>query len=316
MHIYVYLSHLFTDRSSHNQSLHLDHKLITPLSSAHRVLNSFIVSTLSLLSIFIITSHPQLAWSLDPNTQDARAIMDAVENRADGDKSSSRLIMKIIDKDGRSRERIVQSRAMNFAEGSKQIMIFESPADVRGTGLLSIDYDAGDKDDDQWLYLPSLHKSTRISSGEKSGSFMGTDLSFSDMTKADPNHYDYKILKPSVKIKTKAGKEECWLIESRPKTKKAKEETGYLKTHVWVSKSKLMPLQVKSWVREGKKLKYIQFKEIKKVDEIWTAHMIIARTKKGKQIESTTVLQFSNLSFNDPKVTPDLFQQSRLEQGL
>ena len=62
-------------------------------------------------------------------------------------------------------------------------MIFESPSDVQNTGLLSVDYD-GAKDDDQWLYLPSLHKATRISSGDKSGSFMGTDFTYSDMTQA------------------------------------------------------------------------------------------------------------------------------------
>ena len=40
------------------------------------------------------------------------------------------------------------------------------PGDVANTGLLSIDYDDGAKDDDQWLYLPSLKKTTRISSGD------------------------------------------------------------------------------------------------------------------------------------------------------
>ena len=74
---------------------------------------------------------------------------------------------------------------MEFDKGTRQLMMFESPADVRNTGMLSIDYKDGNKDDDQWLYLPSLNKSTRISSGDKSGSFMGTDLSYADMTRAD-----------------------------------------------------------------------------------------------------------------------------------
>ena len=131
---------------------------------------------LTLLTCFLANS---VAFA-DFDPKDPESIMKEVEARASGDKSKSRLVMKIIDKDGRTRERVVQSRAMEFKEGSKQIMYFESPADIRGTGLLSIDYDDGTRDDDQWLYLPSLHKSTRISSGEKSGSFMGTDLSFSD----------------------------------------------------------------------------------------------------------------------------------------
>jgi outer membrane lipoprotein-sorting protein len=268
------------------------------------------------LSATLLSSPLVNAWAISPDSSDPEAIMSAVEERAEGDKSKSRLMMIIIDRDGRKRERVVQSRAMDFKEGRKQIMLFESPEDVRGTGMLSVDYDSGDQDDDQWLYLPSLKKSTRISSGEKSGSFMGTDLSFSDMTKADPSHYSYKMIKQSVKVKLDGAAEDCWLIESSPKTEKAKEETGYLKSQVWVSKEKLMPVQVKSWIREGKKLKYIQFKDIKQVDGLWVAHTIYAYTKKGKQTESKTVLKFSALSFNNADVTPELFQQSRLEQGL
>lgn len=251
---------------------------------------------------------------LDPT--DPRSIMSAVEDRVDGDKSKSRLVMKIIDKDGRERERVVQSRSLDFEEGTKQVMFFESPSDIRGTALLSIDYDEGERDDDQWLYLPSLHKSTRISSGEKSGSFMGTDLSFSDMTRSDPDHYDYRIVKPSVMVKLDGHEEECWLIESRPKTKKAREETGYVKSRVWVSKSKLMVVQIMAMIRKGKKTKYIQFEDVKQVGGAWTAHTIKARTARGKSIESTTILSFTELSYDNADVTPDLFTQSRLEQGL
>ena len=50
----------------------------------------------------------------------------------------------------------VTSRSVQFAEGRRQILVFDDPADVKGTGLLSTDYEDGDKDDDQWLYLPAM----------------------------------------------------------------------------------------------------------------------------------------------------------------
>ena len=106
------------------------------------------------------------------------------------------------------------------------------------------------------------------------------------------------------------------MIESRPKTDKAKKETGYVKSQVWVSKTKMMPIQIKSFIRKGKKIKYIQFKDIKKVDQLWTTHTIMARTTRGKSVESTTILTFSELSYNNADVTAELFVQNRLEQGL
>ena len=187
--------------------------------------------------------------SISPDTTDPKVIMEAVESRLRADRTKARTILRITDGSGRVRERVVRSWGMDRPDGELQLMIFESPADVRNTGLLSVDHKDGNKDDDQWLYLPSLKKATRISSGDKSGSFMGTDLTYADMTRADPAHYQYKLLKQSVQV----GGEDCWLIGAKPITAKAKEETGYLKTMVWVSKSKLVTLQVKAWVIEGKR---------------------------------------------------------------
>lgn len=266
-----------------------------------------------LLAATLTLASPALAADpLPPDTTDAAAIMAAVEDRAEGDQIKGRMAMTLIDKSGRQRQRVVQSWTRQFDGGTRQLMIFEGPADVANTGLLSVDYDAGDKDDDQWLYLPSLHKSTRISSGEKSGSFMGTDLSYADMTRADPSHYAYTMVDPNATVDGEAA----WVIESRPTTDRSKSETGYLKTHIWVSKAKMAPLQVKAWVVKGQKLKYIKFEEYKKLDDAWVPHKISARTVKNGKAQSTTVLQFTELKHNDPSVTDALFTERRLEQGL
>ena len=252
------------------------------------------------------------ATDVSPDETDARKIMAAVEGRARGDRAKGRLQMTITDGAGRQRVRVVQMRSMQFDAGTRQLMIFESPADVRNTGLLSVDYDDGNKDDDQWLYLPSLHKSTRISSGDKSGSFMGSDFTYHDMTRADPKHYDYTIVQPSAKV----ADEDCWLIEARPKTDRAKTESGYLKSHLWISKSKRLPVQAKMWVTKGKKLKFVKFEELRQVSGIWVAHKLSAQTRRKDKVESTTLIEFPELSYDNADVGPDMFTQRRVEQGL
>lgn len=264
------------------------------------------------LLLAAIALAPLHATAIEPTETDAAKIMAAVEGRDTGDKMVSRMQMTITDSAGRARTRVVQSRSMKIPGGRKQMMLFESPADVRNTGLLTIDWDAGDKDDDQWLYLPSLHKSTRISSADKSGAFMGSDFSYADMTKKDPKDYDYKVSKPSAPV---AG-EDCWLIEARPKTAKERNETGYVKSLVWVSKSKLLPLQSKIWVAEGKKIKLLKTDRIKQIDGIWVPHRMSVRTVRGKQVESTTVLDFLSVKLGDASVKASDFTQRRLEQGL
>jgi outer membrane lipoprotein-sorting protein len=260
-----------------------------------------------------LTPSVSNANALDPNTKDPRAIVKAANDRDDGDKQITRSVWTLTDRSGRKRERVLQSWSIDFAEGTKTLMIYESPADVRNTGFLSIDYDSEKKDDDQWLFLPSLHKTTRIASADKSDSFLGTDLSYYDMSRnenIDAN--SYKIVQASVKV----DGDDCWLIEATPKTAKEKKESGYLKRQVWISKKTLMPVQVKAWLAKGQKLKYIKFSDIKQVSGIWTPHKVVVRTVKKEKVESTTTINFTSIKLNQASVKEDDFTQRRLEKGL
>jgi outer membrane lipoprotein-sorting protein len=252
------------------------------------------------------------AAGLERTTTDARSIAAAVEKRDNGDRRTSSMTLSVKDPSGRTRVRQTRVQSLDFAGGKKTLILFESPADVRNTGLLSVDYDDGNKDDDQWLYLPSLHRSTRISTSDKSGSFMGTDITYADMTERDSDLYDYTLVSPSVMV----GKEDCWLIEAVPRSAKERKETGYLKTQSWISKDKLMPLQIKAWVEQGKKVKYMKFDEVQQIDGIWVSNKLVVRTMRGSEMESETTLQFSAVKFNQASVTDQIFTERRLEQGL
>ena len=265
-----------------------------------------------LATVAAVTFAALPARALAPDTSDAAAIMKAVEDRPTLDKVRVRIQMTITDKNGSARSRGVQSRTMKFAGGTRQLLFFESPADVRNTGLLSVDWDDGAKDDDQWLWLPSLHKATRISGGDRSGAFMGSDFSYADMTTKDPKRYEYRIAKQSATVRD----EDCWVIEARPKTEKEKKETGYIKSLVWVSKAKVLPVQMKTWVRDGKKLKFMIAEDIKQIAGVWVPHKMTMRTVQGREVQSTTILNFVDYKANQADVQESDFSQRRLEQGL
>ena len=264
------------------------------------------------LAASVATAPGASAEGIDPSTQDARKIAKAAAERDDGDRQSARMSMTVVDGSGRKRVRGLVSRRLKFDKGTKLLMLFEEPADMRNTGFLLLDYKDSKRDDDQWLYLPSLRKTTRISSSDRSGSFLGSDISYSDLLRPNVDHYDYKLLEASVRV----DGEECWHIEARPRTPKVREETGYVKTEMWISKKKLVPVQSKMWVRDGKKLKYAKYEEIKNVGGIWSAHKVTVRTVRGGQVESTTVLRLSAVKYGDPNVSDSDFTERRLEKGL
>jgi outer membrane lipoprotein-sorting protein len=253
------------------------------------------------------------ALAVGPEATDPVAIMRAVEGRAEGDRMSARMTMTVKDAAGREKVRVVRARAMEQAGSRRALMLFESPPEDRNTGLLTVDHDAPGRADDQWLYLPSLARSTRISGAGRSGSFLGSDLTYADMTGKDVNDYVYTLEQASVKV----GDEDCWLIASRPKSSKVRDETGYERSQIWVSKSKLMPVQVKAWLTSGRKVKQLRFVDIVKQDGVWVAKRIMVRTLDAAgAVESTTTLVWSELRFGDAGVSESDFTERRLEKGL
>lgn len=266
-------------------------------------------------SVFLLLGASSLLFGSTSSSaapsDDPGEIMQAVFDRETGDKIRAKMTMTI--QSGRKRVRSFQVIGMDTQDRTKkQLMLFDAPAEVRNTGLLTFDYDDGSKDDDQWLYLPSMRKTTRISAGDKSGAFMGSDFTYSDMTRQSPEQYDYKMLASSVKV----DGEDAWHIEARPKTDKAREQTGYVKSELWVSKEKLMPLRIKAWVRDGKKLKYIKAGNIEKIDGVWIARTMAAKTVRGKKTLSATILQIEKIKLNDSGVEDSDFTRQRLGQGL
>ena len=174
---------------------------------------------LILVSTAALLTQP-LPSAAEPLT--GREIMELVDARDDGDNASQDMQMVLIDKNGSQRKRTIRSMSKDFGEDSYSIMFFLSPADVKGTGFLTYDYDEFAKDDDQWLFLPALKKVKRIASSDKSGSFMGSDFSYADMTDRKLDNYDYTLMK-----ETTVKDVPVWQIEAIPNNPDEIKETGY-----------------------------------------------------------------------------------------
>jgi outer membrane lipoprotein-sorting protein len=240
----------------------------------------------------------------------ARQIMEAVDDRDDGDNGISEMEMILIDKNGHERKRNIRRFMQDKGEDTRFIMFFQSPADVKDTGFLTYDYDEYEKDDDQWLYLPALKKTKRIASSDKSGSFMGSDFNYSDMTDKNLDAYQFKILK-----ETEVRGDNCWLIEAVPQTRKEIEETGYEKSLVFVRQDNFVVVRAVHWTSEGGKIKYMDIPKLEQVDGIWVAREMTMTTKKAKKTQHKTILRFHDIRFNQD-LDEGMFSIRRLEKGL
>ena len=240
-----------------------------------------------------------------------REIMEKVNARDTGDRSITEMEMILIDKKGNKRFRKLKTFGLEKGKDSLSLMFFLSPADVRNTGFLTFDYDESGKNDDQWLFLPALRKTKRIAAGDKSGSFMGSDLNYSDMTSPDLNLYEYTLMK-----ETEVKGQKVWQIKSVPKTKAEAEKSGYSKSVVFIRQDNYVMIRGVRWVHKKKRNKYLDVRKLEKIDGIWVSTELHVTTKSGKKTLHKTILKQKNVHFNQDEVNEDLFSIRRLEKGL
>ena len=239
-----------------------------------------------------------------------RQVREKVDARDAGDRAPLDMTMILIDKNGSQRRRTIRSMSMDKGEDSLNIMFFLDPADVKDTGFLTYDYDEYEKDDDQWLYLPALKKTKRIASGDKSGSFMGSDFSYADMTERKLDAYDYVLLKEG-----DLDGVPVWIVQATPNNDKEIDETGYTKQIVFVRKDNFVVVRAKSWMKKGRRTKYMEVKKLEQIDGIWTPIEMHMTTKQGTKTLHKTVLLSRNVRYNQ-EMRESQFSVRMLEKGL
>jgi len=270
--------------------------------------------TTCILLITVLALAAPLAFADEAPVGDVpltgRQIMELVDARDTGDNSTQNMEMILIDKNGSRRERTIRALGRDLGEDSQSIMFFLSPPDVKDTGFLTYDFDDDEKDDDQWLYLPALKKTKRIASSDKSGSFMGSDFSYSDMTDRNLDRYDYTLMKED-----EINGHKVWQIEAIPNTDKEIKETGYTKSVSFVRQDNFVVIRAVSWVKKGKRLKYFEVKKLERIDGIWIATEMQMTTKKGKTTLHKTIIKAHDVHFNQD-IDEDTFTVRKLERGI
>ena len=259
------------------------------------ILKSLLLASLSISTLFGMS---------------ALEIAQSVHDRDEGDNSTSKMKMIMIDKNNKKRVRDLKRYSKDRGEDSLKLLFFMTPADVKNTAFLTYDYEDSNKDDDQWLYLPELQKVKRIASSDKSASFMGSDFTYSDMTSKNVEDYNYKIMKESV---VKGHK--TWQMLVTPKSEKTVEETGYTKSIVFVRQDNFVIVQALNYIKAGNKLKYMMVKDLEKIDGIWSVKEMQMVTKKGKKTLHKTIFKFSDIKYNQ-KLDESLFTTRTLEKGI
>jgi outer membrane lipoprotein-sorting protein len=240
--------------------------------------------------------------------EDPKQIMQKSQDAMNMAGSESISMLTIHDGKGNQRVRKFSSAQKTDASRAvtKMVMRFLEPADVKGTGILTFDYE--NKDDDMWLYMPALRKIRRIVSSEKTKSFMGSEFTNSDITKPIISEYTYKTLGSEI-----VGGVECWKLEIVPATKEIGATYGYSKKVAWIGKADYTARKTEFYDLEGRLLKVMTAPKVQLLDEKNKKYQPVDITMANKQNGRTSRIVMEKLIFN-PKVKDEYFTTDYLEK--
>ena len=215
--------------------------------------------------------------------------------------SKADLYMILRNAAGQESRREMVSRAFEVEDdGDKTLITFHFPRDIKGTGLLT--YEHIEKGDDQWLYLPAVKRVKRIASENKSGSFVGSEFSYEDISSTKPQKYTYKYLRED----TYEG-QPVWVSERYPKFS----SSGYTKILSWVNQSNYQTVKQEFFDRKGALLKIETVKGLTLyLEKYWRPKEVMM---ENVQTKKSTILDFTDWKFQQG-LKESLFTKRSLER--
>jgi hypothetical protein len=225
------------------------------------------------------------------STQEAAEKGLAIARRADqvdrgyGDTTAS-LRMVLVNRHGNETIRRMRARFLEGKEdGDKSLLIFDNPKDVAGTAMLT--HSHKDRSDEQWLYLPALHRVKRISSTGRAGSFMGSEFSYEDLSSPELEKFRYTWLREE-----NLNGLTCDVLERVP----VDPDSGYVREEVWIDRNHSRTWKIIYFDRKRSLLKTLISSDFKLYDgRFWRAgKMHMTNHQSGKE----TVLYWENYAFH------------------
>jgi len=255
------------------------------------------ITTAIVAFVFIISTTPGMAET--PQEKGLAIAVEADKRDQGFADSTSNLLMSLRNKHGQESSRAIRNKTLEvIGDGDKSLSIFDTPKDVKGTAFLTFTHKTGD--DDQWLYLPALKRVKRISSRNKSGSFMGSEFAYEDIASQEIEKYTYKWIEDG----TLDGKE-VFITEQYPIDKK---NSGYTRQRIWIDKKEYIPLKTEFYDRKNSLLKTLIFAGYNQyLGKFWRANsMTMVNHQNGK----STILTFSDYKFQTGLTDADFNKNS------
>lgn len=266
-----------------------------------------------LIALFLNTWAGNELFSQPAGTPQARAewVARQVQDRDTGNDGRSTMRMRLFDRQGRVRERVLSTLSLKGGPGrpvpgDRSLTRFTYPNDINGTGFLV--WENPDAEDERFLYLPSLGRVRRIAGNETQDSFVGSDFTYEDIGGREFNDYTYGLLdETSTWTASDGTSHPVYRLESRAKATGAR----FPRVVSLVRKDNFVVVHGEIHNRRDELQKTYAVKKLDRVNGIWTVmEMVMSDTTARTRTE----LVVEKIEYNVGLKEAD-FSRRELERG-
>ena len=233
------------------------------------------------LSALLVLSAPLMAEEKAKNIA-AKALKLLYYPGKDG---TARVHMELVNKSGHKRIREFTIIRKNYPQGEQRYFIyFKKPADVASMTYLVHKYPL--KDDERWLYIPSIHLTRRISANDKQSSFVGSDFNYEDVSGRALEDDTQSLIRDEV-----YNGRACYVIKSVPK------EKGSVFSYKlsWIDKETYVIWKEEYYDRRGELHRIYTADKVENIQGYLTP---VERTMKNVKTAHYTKVYFRSIRYN------------------
>ncbi len=211
-----------------------------------------------------------------------------------GQDGKGKVTMVITDKQGRTRERqfnMLRQDEDEADQDQKYYVFFQRPADVRKMVFMVHKHADVERDDDRWLYMPSLDLVKRIAASDKRTSFVGSDFLYEDISGRNPAEDTHELVETT---------NACYVIKNVPKKPETVEFEYYI---AHIDRRTFLPMKLEYFKTGGRCYRIIESSQVEHVEAKENGKKVTYPTVTksiARDLESggTTEMTFSRMHYN------------------
>lgn len=229
-----------------------------------------------------------------------RTLAQKVYDRPAGKNSVAEVVMRLIPKNGSTQHRRLTIVTQNEGQRRNTLIRFTAPADIAGTGFLSLEDSEGRTR--QFLYLPALQRTRRIVADQKGRSFVNTDFTYEDMERRPVAESKHTLVGEQ-----DVNKQRCWVLDSKPR---AGTHSEYSRVRRFVLQDSYVPIKIEFFVNGQKPRKTYTAQDVERIQGIWTETQV---TMRDHADEHATEMETRQITY-DTDIPDDMFTTQALER--